>query len=424
MKTILLWSGPPACHGGIPATVVDLHTRARRQGCRRCRPEARSTLAYGALAIAILFLAGCGGRGPREVSAGAESAPVPVPTLTISTTEVPAMYEATGTVRAATTAVLSSKLMGYVREVKAQAGDRVRSGQPLVVLDSRDLEAAHRQAEAAVNEARGAVPEADSAIAAAKASLDLAKITYARMQDLFKKESISNQEFDEASAKLKMAQANYEMALSKRAQLRAKITQAEQALRSAEIMLGYAVIAAPFSGVVTQKTVEPGNLAAPGAPLMTIEREGAYRMEVAVEESRLPATRIGQPVTVSIDALGRTIDGRITEIVPAVDAASRAFTVKVDLPPLAQLRSGLYGRALFPLGNRPVIAVPEAAVQYRGQLVTVLVADAGVARLRFVTLGRSASGDVEILSGLNPGERIVFPVPANVSDGTKVEVRP
>jgi RND family efflux transporter MFP subunit len=160
--------------------------------------------------------------------------------------------------------------------------------------------------------------------------------------------------------------------------LRSKIAQAEQALRSAEIMRGYALIAAPFSGIVTQKSVEPGNLAAPGTPLMTIEREGAYRMEVSVEESRLPAMRLGQPVTISIDALGRTISGRISEIVPAVDAASRAFTVKVDLPPLAQLRSGLYGRALFPLGSRQVIAVPEAAVEHRGQLASVLVADAGV----------------------------------------------
>ncbi len=384
----------------------------------------KTTLAIAILAAVLLFFIGCGGKEPREVSADVKSAPVAVQVLTVSTAEVPAVYEATGTVRAATAAVLSSKVMGYVREVKAQAGDRVRSGQPLVVIDSRDLEAAYRQAEAAVGEARGAEPEVDNGIAAAKASLDLARITYGRMQELFKKESISNQEFDEASAKLKMAQANYEMALSRRTQLRSKIAQAEQALRSAEIMRGYAELAAPFSGTVTQKSVEPGNLAAPGAPLMTIEREGVYRMEVSVEESRLPAMRVGQPVTISIDALGRTISGRISEIVPAVDAASRAFSVKVDLPPLAQLRSGLYGRALFPLGSRRVIAVPEAAVQHRGQLATVLVADAGVARSRFVTLGQNTSGGVEILSGLNPGEQVVFPVPANVSDGTKVEVRP
>ncbi len=384
----------------------------------------KTKLAIVILAGMFLFFFGCGSKEPQEASADAKPAPVPVQALTVSTAEVPALYEATGTVRATTEAVLSSKVMGYVREVRAQVGDRVRAGQPLVVLDSRDLEAAYRQAEAAVTEARGAMPEVENAIAAAKASLDLAKITYGRMEGLFKKESISNQEFDEAAAKLKMAQANYEMALSKRTQLLSKIAQAEQALRSAEIMRGYASIEAPFSGTVTQKSVEPGNLAAPGAPLMTVERAGAYRMEASVEESRLPAMRIGQPVTISIDALGRKINGRISEIVPAVDAASRAFTVKVDLPPLAEIRSGLYGRALFPLGSKRVISLPEAAVQRRGQLVSVLVADAGVARSRFVTLGQNTPGGVEILSGLNPGERVVFPVPPDVSDGTRVEVRP
>jgi RND family efflux transporter MFP subunit len=384
----------------------------------------KTTLAIAALAVVLAFSSGCGSKEPQEASADAKAAPVPVKALTVSLADVPEVYEATGTVRAATEAVLSSRVMGYVREVRAQVGDRVRAGQPLVVLDSRDLEAAYRQAEAAVNEARGAMPEVENAIAAAKASLDLAKITYGRMEGLFKKESISNQEFDEASAKLKMAQANYEMALSKRTQLLSKITQAEQTLRSAEIMRGYATIDAPFSGTLTQKSVEPGNLAAPGAPLMTVERAGAYRMEVSVEESRLPAMRIGRPVAISIDALGRTIDGRISEIVPAVDAASRAFTVKVDLPPLAEMRSGLYGRALFPLGSKRVVAVPEAALQHRGQLVSVLVADEGVARSRFVTLGRTTPGGAEILSGLNPGERVIFPVPDGVSDGARVEARP
>ncbi len=384
----------------------------------------KTTLSILTLAGVLLFLIGCGNsKEPREASADVKAAAVPVRTLPVSLADAPAVYEATGTVRAATAAVISSKVMGYVRDVKAQAGDRVQTGQPLVILDSRDLEAAYRQAEAAVNEARGALPEVENAIAASKASLDLTKITFGRMQGLFRKESISNQEFDEATAKLKMAEANYEMALSKRTQLRSKIAQTEQGLRSAEIMRGYATIAAPFPGTVTQKSVEPGNLAAPGAPLMTVEREGAYRMEVSVEESRLPAMRLGQPVTISIDALGRTINGRISEIVPAVDAASRAFTVKVDLPPLAQLRSGLYGRAVFPLGSRQAIAIPEAAVEHRGQLASVLVADSGVARSRFVTLGQNMPGGVEVLSGLNPGERLVFPVPANVSDGTKVEVQ-
>ena len=142
-------------------------------------------------------------------------------TVTAATETWPSIYEATGTVRARTSAVISAKLMGYVREVKVQAGDRVREGQLLVTLDTRDLDVSSRRAEAAREEVRTAVPEADSAVAAAKANLDLAQVTFGRMQDLFQKKSISNQEFDEASAKLKAAQAAYEMA---RAQARSTRT--------------------------------------------------------------------------------------------------------------------------------------------------------------------------------------------------------
>jgi RND family efflux transporter MFP subunit len=373
---------------------------------------------------AVLLLAGCGGKAPEQGAAGNSSAPVTVTAFTVSQEDWPAVYEASGTVRALTTSVISSKVMGYVREVKVQAGDRVHAGQPLIVLDSRDLEAGYRQADAALAEARSAMLEADNGISAAQANLDLAQVTFGRMKELFDKRSISNQEFDEVSARLKVAKANHEMALSKRTQLQSKIAQAEQGRKSAEVMRSYAEIASPFAGAVTGKTVEPGNLAAPGAPLLTIEREGAYRLEVSVEESRLAGMRTGQPVTVSLDALGRTIEGRISEIVPAIDAASRGFTVKIDLPALRELRSGLFGRARFTLGRRQVLAAPAAAIQERGQLASVLVADGGIARTRLVTLGQKSGDRVEILSGLNPGEKIVFPAPAGVSDGIRVEVRP
>lgn len=375
------------------------------------------------IAIATtLTLAGCGGDETRKPEA--EAAPIAVTAVTVAPVEWPSVYEAAGTVRARTSAAISSKVMGYVREVRVRVGDRVSAGQPLVIIDSRDLEAGYRQAAAALEEARSAVPEAENAVAAAKASLDLAQVTFNRMEGLYKKASISNQEFDEASAKRKLAQANYEMALARRAQLTAKITQAEQGVKSAEVMRSYAHIDAPFAGVVTDKPVEPGAMAAPGAPLLTIEREGGYRLEVSIEESKLGAVRTGMSASVALDAVNADITGRVSEIVPAVDAASRAFTAKIDLPSSSQLRSGLFGRARFPLGQRQALTVPAEAVQQRGQLLSVFVVDGGVARIRLVTLGEKSGGKVETLSGLAAGDRVVFPIPAALADGAKVEVRP
>jgi RND family efflux transporter MFP subunit len=371
--------------------------------------------------ISLPWLTSCGGETPRSAAPGA--APVAVQTAVVAAQEWPAIYEATGTVRARTAATISSKVMGYVQQVNFQAGDRVREGQELVTLDARDLEANLRRAEAGRAEVRSAVPEADNAVAAAKANLDLVQATFKRMEDLAAKKSISSQEFDEITAKLKSAQANYEMARARRTQLDSKMAQAEEEVRAATIMRNYTRIAAPFAGVVTAKSVEPGTLASPGVPLFTIEKGDVYRLEASVDESRLPAVRLGQTVEVVLEALDRKLNARVSEIVPAVDAASRAYTVKIDLPPMPQLRSGMFGRALFPLGTRKVVAVPRSALVERGQLVSVFVAEDGTARTRLVTTGQHARDFVEVLSGLSAGEKLIQPVPSGLADGARIEVR-
>ncbi|HVW85568.1 MAG TPA: efflux RND transporter periplasmic adaptor subunit, partial [Bryobacteraceae bacterium] len=336
---------------------------------------------------------------------------------------IPSGYEATGTVRARSSAVIAAKWMGYVREVKVQVGDRVREGQVLISLDTRDLDASSNRAVAARDEIRGGIPEAESGVAAAKANVDLAQVTFRRMSELYNRKSISDQEFDEASAKLKAAQAAYEMARARRAQFDSKLAQAEQEVRAAQVTRSYAEIQAPFAGLVTAKSVDPGNLAAPGTPLLTIERDG-YRLEASVGESRLSTIRVGQPVSVTIEGLNRSLNARVSEIVPEVDADSRASTVKINLPATPGLRSGMFGRATFQVGDRSLLAIPANAVRERGQLQSVFVVDNGIARTRLITVGEKTNDQVEVLSGLNPGDRIVFPVPQDLSDGARAEIRP
>jgi membrane fusion protein, multidrug efflux system len=372
--------------------------------------------------VLLSLLAACGTKPPGPGRAST-AAPVAVEVQSVSPAEWPSAYEATGTVRARTAAVISSKVMGYVREVRFQAGERVRAGQLLIDLEARDLDTQAQQAAAVQREAEESAQEADNAIASAKASLELAQVTFERMRDLFQKKSISNQEYDEASARLKVAQASHEMAAAKRRQAAARVSQASAGIKAAEVQRGYARITSPFDGVVTEKRVEPGNLTAPGAPLATVEREGAYRLEASIEESRVRDIRAGQSVKVALEALDRTLEARVSEIVPAVEAASRSYIVKIDLPALPEIRSGMFGRATFAVGKRSVLAVPAAAVKEQGQLRSVLVAEDGVARSRLVTLGEVNQDRREVLSGLSAGEKIVFPVPAGLSDGARVEVR-
>jgi multidrug efflux pump subunit AcrA (membrane-fusion protein) len=373
-------------------------------------------------ALVVLIITSCGGHD-RSKTEAASVPPVAVQTTAVETVDWPVIYEAPGTVRARTAAVISSRLMGYIRETRVQPGDRVAAGQLLVTIDSRDLDATVRQAQAAEAEARSAIAEADNGIAAARAQLALAQATFKRMEILHKQTSISDQEFDETQARLRTAQATFDIAESKRTQINAKIVQAKQAVESAAIAQTFTRILSPFAGIVTEKPAQQGQLATPGMPLLTVEQTGGYRLEAPVEESLLGTIRVGQKVKVIFDAYGQTLDARVDEVVPAIDAQSRAFLVKASLPLATNLRSGLFGRLLIERRLRQSLVVPADAISQHGDLQSVFVAEDGVARTRMVAIGNKREGKVEILSGLAPGERIVRPRPANLSDGMKVEVR-
>ena len=201
------------------------------------------------------------------------------------------------------------------------------------------------------------------------------------------------------------------------------MAQLEQEVRAAGIQRGYSEIIAPFSGTIITKSIDPGTLAVPGAPLFTIERHGVYRLEAAVEESRLSLARVGRTVLVTIDGMDRTFPARVAEIVPSVDAAARTGTVKIDLPGLPELRSGLFGRALFDTGGRKALTVPSAGVMERGQLQSVYIAEHNIAHTRLVTIGTKVKDRVEVLSGLNQGDRVIVPLPIGLADGAPLEVR-
>ena len=365
-------------------------------------------------------MAACGTNPPSPSPNPAS--PIPVHTVTVALQDWPSTYEATGTVRARTSASIASRVTGYVQQVTVQQGDRVTAGQTLVVLDTRDLDANVRRADAGVNEVNSAIPEVDSAVAAAKANLDLARVTAKRIDELAAKKSVSNQEVDESNARLQSALANYDMARAKRTQLQSRLEQATEERHAAAIMRDYGRITSPFAGIVTAKTVNPGDLATTGAPLLTIERQDGFRLEAAVDESKLASVRTGQGVRYALELPECTGQGRVSEVVPAVDPASRSYIAKIDLLACTGLRSGMFGRAFFQLGSRKAIAVASAAVTERGQLQSVFVAEGDFAHARLVTAGERSGNVIEILSGLNAGENLIAPAPPGLADGAKIEV--
>jgi len=375
------------------------------------------------LPILIWMTAGCSQHEARVAAAGAEQRVTTVQIETAADSEIADIYQASGSVRARYSAAIAAKISANILEVRVQTGDHVPAGQTLIVLDRRDLEANLRRSEAARAEAESALDETESAIVAARANFELARVTHKRFQDLLSNASVSQQELDESQARLQSAEATLEMAASRRRQIESRRSQAEAEIAAARVALDYATLTAPFAALVTERKADPGSLATPGAPLLTLEREGDPRLEASIDESRLTLVRAGESVAVEIEGLNRTVTGRVAEVVPSVDAATRSFTVKIDLPALPGLRSGMFGRAGFAAGKRVALLVPQSAVLERGQIRSVYVVEGDTARLRFVTLGEERDGQCEVLSGLRAGERIVVTPGPLLADGGRVAIQ-
>ena len=373
------------------------------------RGHQTTTVLFLLITISCGALAGCTYERRAELTAPDAISNVLV--IDVERVKVPDWLEAVGTVRAAQTSQVASQMMGNIVEIRAREGDRVQSGQILAAIDDSQLRAAVEQATAATTAAQEAVSAADSDVALAEATLK-------RYQQLYEKKSVSPQEFDEIKARYQSAEARRDMT-------RAGQSQANAALTQARTSLGYTRIRAPFAGVVTGKKVDAGTLASPGMPLFMLEDTRSYRLEATVDETEIRLVRIGQVSPVTIDALGNTqVSGKVMQIVPAADPASRSVLVKVDLPTDRRLRSGLFGRAHFARGERSVLLIPRTSVVERGQLEGVYVLDATqIAGLRYVTLGKSTGEKVEVLSGLQDGEKLVAAPGDRELGGKRIAIR-
>jgi len=348
--------------------------------------------AVSILAAALLAgLAGCSdtvqeGKGEHPVVKGLTLERVVV-------VSAPEQFAVTGTVRAKNSAQLSARISGTVSAIHVKAGDRVRRGALLLTLEAIESTAA----------AAGAAHAVDEALARKK----LADVTFERFARLYEEQAVTRQELDTRRAERDMADRG--------------LARAREAARAAGAVAGYARVTSPVSGIVTSKSVDLGATVFPGMPLITIEEEGRYRLEVAVPESLLGKVKMGRVVPVSLDDGTVTLSGTVVEIVPRVDPFSRTFIVKLDIPSTG-LRSGRFGRAMFPVGERRGILVPKPALFERGELTSVWVVDGNnLVRMRLVKPGASYGNRVEILAGLGEGEMIVVGGVEKVVDGARIE---
>lgn len=302
-------------------------------------------------------------------------------TAEVSMVTVPLEREIVGTVAARETIEISSRIMAEILEVKADAGDTVEKGQTLVVLDSRDV--------------RARLTQAREALSSAEAVLEKASLDAGRIEGLYKKQAATKEEYDASRAALDVA--------------RTSVKRAEAAVREAEVNLSHTTIASPAAGRVVDRLADPGDMAVPGKPLVSIYDPSTLRLEVSVSDQFREKVHLGDVVRVLIDPVGKEFEGEIAEIVPASDASSRSFTVRVSIASPDVVYPGMYGRIWLPLESTEALLIPPEAVWRVGQLEMVTVVEDGAARTRSIRVGKAYPGGIEVLSGLEPGELVRIP---------------
>ena len=309
--------------------------------------------------------------------------------------QTPQTIEATGTIHAKETAIISAQVPARITAVLVRAGDRVRAGQLLLTLDDAAMRVV-------LDQAIAAQMAVDKQQAASEVNAQLAAGTLARYQMLKQQRSVSPQEFDEVEKRSQSAELELQA-------LEAQSKEAAAAVVGARTQLGYASVNAPFAGIVTARLADPGTMAAPGVQLLQIDRDGPLQVYTTVDESLIGSVHAGMKIPISVDGVSAAgLSGTVAEIVPAADPASRSFLVKLDLPQVQSLRAGIYATCEFPGAIKSTILAPSSAVAMRGSLSSVYALDTdGVAQLRYVTLGLRHGDQVEVLSGLSAGEMLV-----------------
>lgn len=328
--------------------------------------------------------------------------------FTIEKKKISDIYEVSGNIASKNPVNIVSKTMGTVISVNVNEGDRVSKGKLIIQIDSPEISAMLERTQASIE-------EANKALLMAKANEKLAYNTFKRYENLYKEQAISKQEFEVKETAYLVAKGEVE-------RLENVIKQAEAERARVKGMQSYLFVYAPVSGVVTKKFVNPGTNVLPGMQLITIEPEYDLRAEANVDEKVLGLIKPGMKLAVNVEALNKEFIGVVSEIVPAIDPQSRTFKVKIDLPRNKDLAIGLYATVKIGMGTKESILIPKTAIYKKGQLdyVYVVGKDKKLS-LRLVRTGNAVNEMVEILSGLNDGEKIVKVITENIQEGAELQ---
>ncbi len=296
--------------------------------------------------------------------------------------EVGGTYESVpGTVSATDETLVGSRLLATITRIHVRSGDRVEPGDPLVEFDD--------------SAQRSVLEQRQQAAASSTAAFEEAELDRDRAMTLYENGNLPR--------------ADYDRALTAHRVRAAELERARRAVAEAQAQLDYTRIVAPISGTIVDRYVEAGDTTVPGQALLRLYNPGRLRVEALLRESLIGQVNQGQEITARIGALDLAVQAVVEEIVPTADPGSRSFVIKALLPAQLDLYPGMFARLEIPTGERQIIRIPVTAVLRSGQLTFVYVLTESGTQRRSVRLGTFQDGQVTVLSGLGPGDRLLVP---------------
>jgi RND family efflux transporter MFP subunit len=370
-----------------------------------------------------------------ELAARREAQGRPVQLVPAKETVTDRRVSATGTLAADEQVVLGTKVAGRVAELAVDLGSRVRQGDTVARLDPTDAKLRVDQALAALQQARvrlglpaegtddRVVPEETSLVRQAHAVLEEARLTQDRTQRLWQEGGIARAQLDAAVAALAVAEGRYQDALEEVRTRQALLLQRRSEVALARQQLADTVITAPIDGAVSERRTAVGEFLAPGAPVVTLVKLHPLRLRLAVPERDAGAVRIGQAVRVAVEGASREAIGRVARVSPAISEQNRTLLVEAEVNNEdASLRPGAFAQAdIVVAGDVRVVTVPAAAVVTFAGVERVLTVKDGRAVEVRVQTGRRLGDDVEIVSGVPAGTRVIAR-PGNLATGQPVTI--
>lgn len=349
------------------------------------------------LTTVALITSSCGDKESKTVTKNAPAITVSVQTVNNNANSP--YLTASGKVQAANSAQLSTRMMGFVTKVPVNVGDKVTKGQLLVAINNTDLQAQRAQVNAGITEATAAFNNAQK--------------DYNRFKNLFAQNSASQKELDDMTANFNMAQARLEGAKQMKNEINAQFA--------------YTYITAPFSGVITSKNVESGDMANPGQPLVSMESPGTFEVMAMVPETEISSIKNNTAVTVTIKSMNESLSGMVTEVSPSSQQTGGQYLVKIALDKTpVNVRSGMFATVAFPVEKKSTsqhVLVPTAALITQGQLTGIYtVSQSNTAILRWLRLGKTMGDQVEVLSGLQVDEQYITAANGKLFNGAKIAI--